>query len=218
MNKQNKNWSRRKFFQSSALMLGATLVPSSSLFSKAILPKAKMGSSISMPISYRGKTLGVKFTIIDNSYVVGTFRLPKGKKVGHFFISGPSKRSASSKKVAVPFKLKAKRSALVSIDPQKGKITTNVKGITLGSVKFLNSPNDDVPSSQGFFNWLKDKVNDVAAGIAVGISYLTGDQVSVSTSGGGVLHTHKDSGGSTIGSYGGFIAEDGIEEQPGVWY
>jgi len=211
-------------------MLGAAFLPASLFHSKAaaILPAslfhskaATLGSSISMLISYRRKSIGVKFTLVDKRYVIGTFRVPNGRKIGHFLIPGPFDGASSSKKVVTSFKLKAKSSAQVSIDPNKGTFTTNVKGIGLSRVKFQDSKNDDVPSTQGWLGWLKDKINDVAAGIAIGISYLTGDQASISTSGGGVLSTHKDAGGSTIGVYGGssgFKAESGLDEQPGVWY
>ncbi len=209
------NSSRRRFFKTSSFLLGAAFLPNELLN----LSKATIGSSISIPVTYKGKSLGIKFTLINGDYVIGTLRVPNGKKVGHFYISGPTK-TTEAKDASFTFKLASDSRAKVSVNTSKAIITTSVKGIKIGVPKFNDSQHDNIPSSQGFFNWLADRVRDVAAGIAVGIGYLTGDQVSAKTSSGGVIHTHVDSNGSTV-SYNngsGFMAEPGLEEQPGVWY
>ncbi len=215
MNIKDINPSRRRFFRTSSIFFGAACLPTNLLLSL----KAVLGSSISVPVSYRGKTIGIKFTIVNGEYAIGTFRIPNSRKIGHFIIPRPSK-SSQAKDTSISFKLASDNKASVSIDPRRAIISTTVQGIKIGVPKFNDSRQDNVPSSQGFFNWLADKVRDVAAGIAVGIGYLTGDQVNVETSSGGVLHTHVDSGGSTVSYSGGsgFMAEPGLEEELGVWY
>ena len=213
MNKQNKNWSRRKFFRASSLVLGAAILPSTSslLYGKA----ATLGSSISMLLNYGGKSIGVKFTIVDKRYVVGTIRVPRGKKVEHFFIEGPSAREQSSSGTRKSVKMQDGSSGSVTVDSRKGTFTTSVKGATIGRVKFEDSKNDDIPSGEGFIQWLGDKIADVARAVAGGIAYLMNRKGLMGLSGGGNLDN------STIfypNNSGGFMAEPGLEENPGVWY
>ena len=214
MNKQNKNWSRRKFFRASSLVLGAAILPSSLLASKATFNKAILGSSISLPISYKGKTIGVKFTMVNNSYVVATIRVPKGKKMAHFSIEGPFAKEKSSSGTKASVKMKDGISGSVTVDSRKGTFTTSVKGVKIGRVKFENSKDDDIPSAQGFIQWFGDKIADAAKIVAAGITWVTGNE-GIWNVGNGSIIVSKG-GGILVQS--GFMSEDGVEEQPGIWY
>ena len=212
-NENQLTWSRRKFFRASSLVLGAAILPSSLLYSKA----ATLGSSISMLLSYRGKTIGVKFTIVNNSYVVGTIRVPKGKKLGHFLIDVPTAKEKSSSRSKKSIKMKDGISGTVTVDSRRGTFTTSVKGVKLSRVKFENSENDDIPSSQGFLNWLGDKIADAARGIAAGITWcLDGNGLWFLSDGGTIDVTNGNV--EYKNNSGGFMSEAGVEESPGVWY
>ena len=212
-NENQLTWSRRKFFRASSLVLGAAILPSSLLYSKA----ATLGSSISMLLSYRGKTIGVKFTIVNNSYVVGTIRVPKGKKLALVFIKGPTGKEKSSSRTRKTVKMQGGISGSVTADSRKNTFTTSVKGVAIGRMKFENSKNDDIPSGEGFIQWLGDKIADAARVVAGGLTYLLGGNGIWYLSGGGTL----DISGGNIeynSNSGSFMSEAGLEESPGVWY
>lgn len=195
-------------------MLGVVLLPSATFLSK----KVELGSSISMLIKYQDRSLGVKFTIVNSSYIIGTFRIPGKIKIGHYIIPKPINKKVSFKDTVVTFKMKAGNKGRVTASAEKPVFSTSIKGIQFGKVKFHNSNNDDIPSAEGFWQDVGDAISDIASGISAGITWLVGGEVVLETSGGGYIKTGTTSsdGQRTIES--GFKSEEGLEEENGVWY
>ncbi len=202
---------RRKFFRSGSILLGSVLIPFHFLEKKAIL-----GSSISIPISYNGKSLGVKVTIVNGEYLIGTIRIPKSRKLVHFYIDGPSKLGKSTSYKDVKIKLGRDIAGTVTAHSKSASFTTTLKGATIGRVKFNNSTNDDIPSSEGFFNWLKDKVADIGRAVSAGLTFIYDGTGLWFLSDGSTIEVGPGIKYSQNGS--GFKAEPGLEESPGVWY
>ncbi len=208
---ENIRQGRRDFVRSGAIILGSALFPIN------FGDKAKLGSSISIPIDYKGKSLGIKITNINGEYLIGTIRVPESRKIVHFYIPGPS-RSAKVSSKDLTIKLGKGLDGVVTADSRNASFSTTLKGAVIGNVLFNDSRNDNLPSSEGFFNWLKDKVADVGRAISAGLTYICDGTGLWFLSDGSTIEV----GGSSSIKYSqngaGFKAEPGLEDTPGVWY
>jgi len=182
---------------------------------KSLWAKASLGSSISFTMKYKGKQVGVKFTLVDKKHLVGTIRIPKGKKIGLLYFGDVSRREkSSSSKIRHQFSRKKGAKGSVLVDCKKVVISTNIKGVSISPVQYRNQGGDDLPSAEGFLGWLGDKISDAAIAIAAGITYLTDEFGTFTFSDGSVLEI--DGGNGLIYTH--FKSEGGMEEEPGVWY
>lgn len=207
----NTTSSRRNFCRVSSLALGSIVLPKSSV----VLGGAILGNSLSFRIRYKKKSLGVKFTIVDEKYVIGTVRIPEGKKIGHFFITREGRTSTELSKSRYSFPLKSGGKDVIFIDTKTGSIKTSLSGLDLSGV-YYGGPADK-PSGQGFWSWVGNLINDIASGIAAHLTLISGDEGTFKYSDGGT--TEVEHGTMTYDNgRSGFIAEPGLEGQPGVWY
>ena len=202
---------RRKFFRSSSFLLGSVLLPTRMLFNSTTV-----GSSIRFKMSVRDKVVGLKFTNISDKYVACTIRIPQGKKLLYVLIPRPTGESKGTNTASASLKLDSGAVRSVQIDTRKSIVTTNLEHVKIDPMQFDDSEHDDLPSAQGFIKWLKDAISDTVRVIAAGLTYLTGNEGDWILESGIWISVSK-SGGFEV-DWGGFKAEGGISERPGVWY
>ena len=137
--------------------------------------------------------------------------------MGHFYISPKSANQPKTiSKSKYSFALKKGGKEVLFIDTKTGAINTSLRGVDLTGVHYQNG-HEDTASGQGFWSWLGDLVNDIATGIASQLTLITGDEGTFKYSNGGTT-TVRPGAMTYDNGYSGFIAEPGLEEQPGVWY
>ena len=211
MTNQLPKCDRRKFVKSSSIMILAGLLPGS-LYSS----KASLGSSITIPITYKNITIGVKLTLVNNKYMIVTIGQSRGERLSHFFIQKPTGKTRATKATV---EIGESLPGSITLDGQKVICSTTLRGYKIGRIKFENSNNDDIPNAEGFLGWLGDKISDAAKAVAATIARLNGGAVGEwETSNGGKITVKGTKMSYTSKGSSGFKAEDGLEEENGVWY
>ena len=172
-------------------------------------------SSVTYKLSIKGKEVGIKITENAKGQVILTAREIGGKKLFILPIL-PSKEVKEKNLYTKEFTLKDESRFSVSLI-NDGKLSSTMKGLKIDLMKYV--PDEDDPTTQGFFGWLGGLASDIVSGVGAALTWMVGGEGIFHLSGGGNIFIRK--GGEirydSTGGYG-FKLEPGTEEDPRVWY
>jgi hypothetical protein len=209
MNPHPKTFTRRSF-----LSFGATamVLP---LF--GYLPRINRGRSARLKMTYRGNTLGVKFSENRQGQIIVTLRQLGGDQLLAINMGTP-KDQGGKEQFTANIKAENGNNFRIRMD-NKANISSSLSGVRFDQIDYQpgdSRPGNNKPSGEGFFSWLGNLVHDALVVLGAGLAWLNGTGASFKFSWGGKLDIYRNGDIGYRASK--FKLEPGMEEDPLIWY
>jgi len=205
MNTTPRSLTRRNFLSLSAAALAAPVFFSWN--TKGKTPTA------TLKVTHKKRSIGIKISEDAKGRIIMTARQLNGKKL-LACVLGIRKEGSKESSMQKTFTLKKGGKFSVAIN-RKAVISSDYSDIRFSRLNY-NPGDDNQPSSEGFFNWLSNAVNDVLVVVGAAITWLTGGSGDFWFTGGGNIFVNYN--GDIEYTAGRFKLEPEMEEDPTVWY
>ena len=169
----------------------------------------------SILLGYKDRSIGLKISRLADGSGITTLRVVGGKNICLIPLRN-SDRATDAIKVAASnlgnIAVKVKNDG--KLGQPKLEVRTDIPGFTIDDVS--NQPQSPAPTPQG---WLGNLFQDVTAVVSAAATAIVGGEGKYETSGGGLIVVSEE--WDTIAYHSrdpSFKAEDGLEEDPNIWY